>query len=45
MEKTSRTDSFVAAVGEPKTGSGDIRELTLAQASFAYAPGARELDL
>ena len=22
MEKTNRTDSFVAAVGEPKTGSG-----------------------
>jgi hypothetical protein len=26
IEKTNRTDSFVAGVGEPKTGSGDIRE-------------------
>jgi hypothetical protein len=24
-EKTNRTDSFVAGVGEPKTGAGDIR--------------------
>jgi len=26
MEKTNRIDSFVAAVGEPKTGSGVIPE-------------------
>jgi hypothetical protein len=27
IDKTNRTDSFAAGVGEPKTGSGDIREL------------------
>jgi hypothetical protein len=29
IDKTNRTDSFVAGVGEPKTGSGDVRELNV----------------
>jgi hypothetical protein len=31
IEKTNRTDSFAAGVGEPKTGSGDIRERSLSR--------------
>jgi hypothetical protein len=29
IDKTNRTDSFVAGGGEPNTGSGDIRELNV----------------
>jgi len=34
IDKTNRTDSFAAGVGEPKTGSGDIRELNVILAGW-----------